>query len=62
MGWSSDATPEQKAAFAANTDPDKLTRILQKTWRKMSEPARERALELPFDDTTRAIVVDALSG
>ncbi|MFK7988207.1 MAG: DUF4202 domain-containing protein [Sandaracinaceae bacterium] len=51
----------QLAAFAQHTDPDKLTGILQKTWRKMSEAARERALSLPFDDATRRIVVDALS-
>lgn len=50
----------QLAAFAQHTDPDKLTRILQKTWRKMSPAAQERALSLPLDDASRAIVVDAL--
>src|SRR5439155_10033384 len=37
----------QFAELAAKTDEDKMINAVQKTWKKMSEQARARALELP---------------
>ena len=39
-----------------------LADIVQKTWRKMSDRARELALELPLSDAARGIVERALAG
>lgn len=50
----------QLVDFAAETDRRKLIGILQKTWRKMSEAARDRALGLPLDAAARALVLEAL--
>jgi len=48
------------AAFAAIHDEEKLIGIVRKTWRKMSERARSRALELEFPDSIRALLATAL--
>jgi len=48
--------------FAAGQDEAKLIDIVQKTWKKMSGPARAAALQLPFPDDVRALLGQALAG
>lgn len=48
------------ADFANKHDPDKIVRILQKTWRKMSEEGQEAALNLDMHHDARALVERAL--
>jgi hypothetical protein len=48
------------AAFAENKAPDKLIVIVQKTWRKMSEPGHALVLQLPFPDSIRKLLATAL--
>ena len=50
------------ASFAAQRDEHELLTILGKTWKKMSERARARALVAPFDPPTRALLRRALEG
>jgi tRNAThr (cytosine32-N3)-methyltransferase len=40
---------------------DKYMDIIGKTWRKMSQPAREAALALPLDPGLRSLVGDAIA-
>lgn len=47
--------------FVEKHDDEKLTDIVLKTWRKMSEKAHEHALALPLSGRSRAIVERALS-
>ncbi|MBP1151698.1 MULTISPECIES: DUF4202 domain-containing protein [unclassified Methylocaldum] len=47
-------------AFAAIHDEEKLIGIVRKTWKKMSEHARSRALELEFPESVRALLATAL--
>ena len=42
------------------TGEEKMISILQKTWKKMTPPAREVALTLPMTDALRALVERAL--
>lgn len=46
--------------FSAKHPADKVVDILRKTWRKMSDRGRARALELPLSDRARAFVGQAL--
>lgn len=48
------------AEFASRHADDKLIDILRKTWRKMSQRARELALGLPLGDRATALVTRAL--
>jgi hypothetical protein len=48
--------------FAERHDDDKLVRILRKTWKKMSQRARELALTLPLDARAQALIATALNG
>lgn len=50
-------------AFAEKHDDDKLVRILQKTWKKMSPQGHAAALELTasLDERTRALIERALA-
>lgn len=48
-------------AFARGKDDAQLVEIVQKTWRKMSEPARALALGLPLSERARTIVAKALA-
>jgi hypothetical protein len=48
--------------LAEGKDEGQLADIVQKTWRKMSDRARELALELPLSDAARGIVERALAG
>jgi hypothetical protein len=47
-------------AFAARHDEAKVIDVLRKTWAKMSELARDRALALPLSRPARALVAAAL--
>lgn len=48
------------AEFAARHDDGKLTRILQRTWRKMSVAGREAAAALPLDQRSAGLLASAL--
>jgi hypothetical protein len=50
----------QFSAFAQN-ESDKIIGILQKTWKKMSPQGQQLALQLPLNDTDRAIIERALA-
>lgn len=50
----------QLSDLVAKTDPAKMIGILQKTWKKMSKPARDHALSLPFSETERQLIEKAL--
>ncbi len=45
----------------AQKEADKITNILQKTWKKMSPQGRQFALQLPMRNEDRAIIEKALS-
>lgn len=47
--------------FSREHTDEKLVRILQKTWRKMSKQGRERALKLDLSDKSRRLVEKALA-
>lgn len=49
------------ADFSRKVDHDHMVRIVQKTWRKMSDRARELALALPMAPEARSIVEEALA-
>ncbi len=49
------------ADFSARVEHDHMVRIVQKTWRKMSQQARDLALELPMAPEARQIVEEALA-
>ena len=49
------------AEFAAQQDEDKLIRILQRTWAKMSQRGHEAALKLPLSAEIGRLVNKALS-
>src|SRR6516225_8020337 len=51
----------QLAELMAKTDPDKMVGILQKTWKKMSDPARAQALALPFTEAESTLIQKALA-
>jgi hypothetical protein len=51
----------QLAELMEKTDPDKMVGILQKTWKKMSDPARAQALALPFTEAESTLIQKALS-
>lgn len=48
-------------AFARDRDHAQIIDILQKTWKKMSEPGRALALALDLPAESRALVAEALS-
>ncbi len=45
----------------AQAEADKITNILQKTWKKMSPQGQQLALQLPLNDADRAIIKNALA-
>lgn len=49
------------ADFSRKVDRDHMVTIVQKTWRKMSDQARDLALELPMAPEARSIVEEALA-
>ncbi|MDE0349538.1 MAG: DUF4202 domain-containing protein [Gammaproteobacteria bacterium] len=46
--------------FAAGREPRRVVEILRRTWRKMSETGRRRALELPIDRSSRDLLEKAV--
>ena len=50
----------QFADLAAKTDADKMINALRKSWQKMTEPARAKALKLPFAPREKALLGRAL--
>ena len=48
--------------FINNHDDEKVIRILQKSWKKMSEPGREAALRISFTPKAKALLIRALGG
>jgi hypothetical protein len=53
---------DQFEAFEKGHDEEKIVRILQKTWGKMTERGHELALEIPMGDRPREVVMKALAG
>ena len=53
---------DQFEEFEKQHDEDKIVRILQKTWGKMSDKGHELALEISMSDRARSLVEKALSG
>ena len=49
------------ADFAKDHDEDKLVRILQKTWRKMSPRGHEAAMTIQLGDRERELIAKALA-
>lgn len=50
----------QFGPLAEKTSEDKMLNALQKSWKKMSPPARERALQLPLAPRQQALLARAL--
>ncbi|MBC7826711.1 MAG: DUF4202 domain-containing protein [Chitinophagaceae bacterium] len=48
--------------FIAKHDEEKLIRIVQKSWKKMSEPGRSAALTLNFTPNAKALLNRAVGG
>ena len=53
---------DQFEEFEKQHDEDKIVRILQKTWGKMSEKGHELALEIPMSERCKDLVGKALDG
>jgi hypothetical protein len=51
----------QFAELAARTEEVKIINAVQKTWKKMTEQARARALELPLDEKEKKLIEKALA-
>jgi hypothetical protein len=51
----------QLADLMAKTDPDKMVGILRKTWKKMSDAARNQASALSYTEAERALIGKALA-
>ena len=51
----------QFADLAAKTAEDKMINAVQKTWKKMTEQARAKALDLPFGEKEKALIEKALA-
>jgi sialic acid synthase SpsE len=50
----------QFAELAAKTAEDKILSAVQKTWKKMTEQARAKALELPLGEKEKKLIEKAL--
>jgi hypothetical protein len=48
-------------ALIAGTEEEKMIKIVQKTWGKMSESGHEEALKLNFSEVALAVVQKALA-
>ena len=53
---------DQFEEFEKQHDEDKIVKILQKTWGKMTERGHELALEVPMSDRAKSLIAKALSG
>ncbi|HEY4106612.1 MAG TPA: DUF4202 domain-containing protein, partial [Polyangiaceae bacterium] len=49
-------------AFAEKHEPEKISEIVRKTWKKMSPRAHELALKLPFSTSALSLIQSALAG
>lgn len=52
----------QLTDLVAKTEPGKMIEILRKTWKKMSQAARDHALALTYSDAEKRLVEQALAG
>lgn len=43
-------------------EKEKVVRILERSWKKMSEPGREAAMALDYSDDARALLQEAMGG
>jgi hypothetical protein len=50
----------QLADLIAKTEPAKIVEILRKTWKKMSQAARDHALALTYSDAEKQLIEEAL--
>ncbi len=50
----------QLTDLISKTAPEKIAEILRKTWKKMSNAARDHALKLPFSDLEKQLIEQAL--
>jgi Domain of unknown function (DUF4202) len=50
----------QLADLVAKTDRDKMISILRKTWKKMSDAARQHAVALSYSDREKELIQEAL--
>ena len=50
----------QLTDLISKTAPEKIVEILRKTWKKMSNVARDQALKLPFSGTEKQLIEQAL--
>jgi hypothetical protein len=53
---------DQFEAFQKDHDEEKIIKILQKTWGKMTERGHELALEIPMDGRPKELIQKALAG
>lgn len=53
---------DQFEAFEREHDEEKIVKILQKTWGKMTEKGHELALQIPMGERPREVVMKALKG
>ncbi|KAL9077128.1 MAG: hypothetical protein Q9161_000394 [Pseudevernia consocians] len=53
---------DQFEEFEKQHDEEKIVKILQKTWGKMSEKGHQLALDLPMSDRCKNLISKALSG
>jgi hypothetical protein len=51
----------QFADLAAKTSEEKIINAVQKTWKKMTEQARAKALELSYGEKENKLIEKALS-
>jgi hypothetical protein len=51
----------QFADLAAKTTEDKIINAVQKTWKKMTEPARTQALKLSYSEKDKTLIEKALA-
>ena len=49
-------------ALIEGTDPEKMVKIVQKTWAKMSEQGHRAALKLTYSPEAQAVLADSLPG
>ena len=47
-------------ALIAGTDSEKMVKIVQKTWAKMSEQGHQAALQLTYSPEAQAVLSDSL--
>lgn len=53
---------DQFEAFEKEHDEEKIIKILQKTWGKMTEKGHELALQIPMGERPKEVVAKALAG